>query len=385
MRIIDIEKLTKNLDERENSDFEQNIIGGAELIVNQNGKRLFHKRYGVKSIESGLPLPEGTIYRAASMTKPITVAAVLIEVGKGNIDLDKYVSDYLDGYDNLCVGKLVDGKIVVGEPCKNKVKIYNILSHTSGIGSGDLGEAEFIEFAKGFTDATTLADSVEYHKDKPLFFDPFTSQLYSAFVAFDIAARIVEKVSGMKYSDYLKKNIFDKLGMKDTTFHPTKEQWDRFITVHNRTEDGKAEDVEMPKGCIFDSIPTSYECGGAGLATTAEDYSKFAEMLLNDGKNEKGEVVVPEEYIKLMRTPYVPESIMEGWERWGLGVRVITSPLHWLEVGSFGWSGAFGTHFWVDPVNKITAVYMKNSRFYGGAGSVTACNFEKDVMNSFED
>ena len=125
---------------------------------------------------------------------------------------------------------------------------------------------------------------------------------------------------------------------------------------------------------------------GGGLASTASDFSVFAETLRLGGVSPSGVRILSEEAVRLMRTPNVPESIPMGYERWGLGVRVIVDSRypHGLCPGCFGWSGAYGTHFWVDPENRITAVMMKNSRYDGGAGNMSACGFERDVYDSAE-
>ena len=121
------------------------------------------------------------------------------------------------------------------------------------------------------------------------------------------------------------------------------------------------------------------------MASTLDDYSAFAEMLLNKGNAGEKQIISPE-LIEMMATPQLPKSIMPDPQVWGLGVRVITHESYKiLPVGAFGWSGAYGTHFWVDPVNKITAVYLKNSAYDGGSGALTAAHFEEDVTNSFED
>lgn len=172
--------------------------------------------------------------------------------------------------------------------------------------------------------------------------------------------------------------------MYDTAFVPNNGQWERIISMHKK-ENGKSEVAEMKKGCVFGNVPVTHYLGGAGLISSLGDYTSFARMLLNKGVI-NGNRIISEKAVKLISTPQVPESIMPGNERWGLGVRVITSENYrFLPVGAFGWSGAYGTHFWIDPVNSIAAVYMKNSMFDGGSGAVTAANFEKDVFNSFEE
>ena len=154
------------------------------------------------------------------------------------------------------------------------------------------------------------------------------------------------------------------------------------VGIHNFA-DGKAFNEKTVPGCVFGNFPATYHVAGAALASMAADYVKFAQMLLNGGKADNGTVVLSEKTLKLMSTPVLDDKRSDN-TLWGLGVRVIVKPGNTLPVGCFGWSGAYGTHFWIDPVNKVAAVYMKNSAYDGGAGNQSANEFEKDIMNSFK-
>ena len=315
------------------------------------------------------------------MTKPITAVAVLKEVERGNIDLDDDVSNYLPDfeYSNFDIVKLVDGKQVVTGKNTKPLKVFHLLSHTSGMGADWLGVKameQMRQLAK-----QSLETVVEHYSKWPLIFEPYTYERYSITASFDVAARIVEKVSGTSYDEYLQKNIFDPLCMNDTTFDPSEEQWNRMVSVINRDKNGNLLFEGTSEGCVFENLPPSYCCAGGGLASSAEDYSKFAQMLLNDGKDENGKKIIREDLIKKMRHSVVNDGIMDQIHRWGLGVRVVVSKKDILPVGSFGWSGAYKTHFWADPENKITAVFMQNSRI--PEDDITKINFEKDIMRSF--
>ena len=169
--------------------------------------------------------------------------------------------------------------------------------------------------------------------------------------------------------------------MVDPTFAPTPEQWERMIPMHDRVEEKSVVKPTKP-GTIFEGFPTTYFAGGAGLASTLRDYIRFAEMLQNGGRLD-GVQILTEDSVRQMATPQLPKAIAPGNEVWGLGVRVIARDAYGpLPVGTFGWSGAYGTHFWVDPVNKITAIYLKNSHYDGGSGAKTARQMEEDVHQS---
>ena len=323
----------------------------------------------------------GALYRIASMTKPVTAAAVLQQVEKGKINLMSPVSDYLTGFEDMKVGHEEGNKVIIDRAAAGTVLVYNLLTHTSGIGTASL----CVPQSKG-QPKDSLENVAKYYAKQPLAFDPGTAQSYSPTAAFDVAARIVETVSGEAIDEYLKKNIFEPLGMTDTTFNPSDKQWEKMIRMHSRDDNGNSCDGNIMSVWDGSGFKPTYFCAGGGLASTAEDYSKFVEMLLNGGEGADGKRVLDIGSVRRMRTPYVPESIMSGSERWGLGVRVITEDdyPHGLCRGCYGWSGAYGSHFWIDPINRITAIYMKNSTYDGGAGCRTGCVLEEDITASLE-
>ena len=148
--------------------------------------------------------------------------------------------------------------------------------------------------------------------------------------------------------------------------------------MHTRTN-GESVAFEMPKDCIFETIPVTHYLSGAGLASTLHDYCNFAKMLLHRGQAEDKRIL-KEETVRMMGTPHVYKRATESW---GLGVRVITGNSYpYLPEGSFGWSGAYGSHFWIDPTNQIFAILMKNSKIDGGAGNESARNFEQAVYTA---
>ena len=379
MRELNTEKLKSSIEATAAADLAAHRIGHAEIIVNQNGKRIFHGLFGEKT--PGEKLPAGCVYRLASMTKPVTACAVLLAVSRGDISLDDPITKYIPSYRDLRIAELDgDGNVIEHGMNTVEIKIRHLLCHVSAIGTDPICYRIFDNMTD--EEKKSLDSVVELFSRQPLAFTPLSRQSYCPTVAFDVAAKIIEKVTGTTYDRYLKENIFDKLGMIDTTFAPTAKQWDRTVSMYDVDENGQPVIGKTVPGCVFESLPPTYFCAGGGLVSTAEDYSRFAEMLLNEGTSANGVQVLPAEMIREMKTVQVPENVMSGNQRWGLGVRVITDDDYGLPAGTFGWSGAYGTHFWVDPVNRITAVYMKNARVDGGAGSKTSVQFEKDIMNS---
>ena len=393
MRHLNASKLTELLDKRLSDDMADGRVGGTGLCVMQEGRVIYKAYNGMWSYAQNIPLTDEngdtTIFRLASMTKPVTAVATLIQVSRGKLSLDEPITNLLPKFSDMWVGQLVDGKVEPKEPAKRLLTPRMLLSHQNGLHAGEIGNLQGIGNDEQRQDLTHIVD---YFSTLKLDFQPTEAQFYSPTAAFDVCARLVELTSGMPYDQFVKKEIFEPLGMNDTTFTPTEDQWSRFIIMHNRREEtaedgttrGVSEDAPTVPGCIFENFPLTWFSGGAGLCSTLPDYAKFAEMLVRGGKTPDGTVLVPEELIRDMGTACVPFEVMPAWERWGLGVRVITDERHCLPVSTFGWSGAYGSHFWVDPVNHITAVYMKNSRYDGGAGSQTSSYFEQDVYASLE-
>ncbi len=369
--------LKTNIEKTALYDFENSKVFGSAYCVIQGRNVVYKKCFGTISLNSSEPVTENTIFRMASMTKPITAIATLILVERGLISLTDKVSDYLPEFKDIHVTRISDtGSLTDAGKAKNEITICNLLTHTSGIGSEPLKEAKMTCEDKKSLDAT-----VRFYSEIGLDFEPGTKQQYSGTGAFDVLLKIIERVTGVDYQEFLNQEIFIPCGMTNTTFVPTQAQWGKVIAMHNK-KDGKNCEEKMITDCVFSDFPCTHYLGGAGLVSTLADYSKFAEMLLNKGRTQTKEIVC-EDTFKLLHTPFVSEDIMPGNERWGLGVRVIVDEEYeHLPVGAFGWSGAYGTHFWIDTQNNIAAIYMKNSLFDGGAGNESARNFEKAVNDS---
>lgn len=379
MHLLKGNALKENLEATILSDVASGKVGGAAIAVTQDGKTVYQGCFGDERI--GIRVTEHTLFRLASMTKPITAAAILLLIDRGAFELDTPVSKFIPGFEKMDIGEICGGEMRIKCPARTSITIRHLLTHSSGLGSGPVGDYVAAELPP--CKRETLAQAVEHYVKNPLDFEPFTCQSYSPIHAFDVLARIVEIVSGLSYDKFLEKEIFLPLGMVETTFAPTAEQWSCIVPMHTY-QNGAGRVVAMPENSVALDFPITCFSGAGSLLSTLEDYKKFAAMLLNYGTFE-GKRIISEKMIREMATAQLPSSIMSGPEVWGLGVRVINDETYGaLPCGTFGWSGAYGTHFWVDPVNRITAVYMKNSTYDGGAGSNTACRFERDVRAALD-
>lgn len=373
MKKLDAAALARRIEERAAADLAEGRISGVAISVFQAGQELYRGFLGRQSPEGDAPLREDALFRLASMTKPITATAILLLQDRGLLSIDDPVCCYLPAFSALRVAGEGGGS----EPLAVPPTLSQLLSHTSGYGwaaeSGaaarDMNERERIE----------VRPHADFFARVPLSFAPGARQEYSATVAFSILTAVAEQVTGMDFADLLQKEIFDPCGMVDTTFAPTEEQWARMVGMHDQ-RDGKAVLGKTTAGCVFYDQPPSLSLGGAGLASTLSDYCRFALMLLRGGVTEDGRRVLSARAVREMQTPQCPYPLDDQGSLWGLGVRVACREGARLPLGCFGWSGAYGGHFWVDPANEIVAVYLKNSHKDGGSEAKTGKHFEEDVM-----
>ncbi len=384
MKMLNRDLLTKTLDARTLGEVAEGKVGGASVAVTQNGELVYRNYFGLQDLEKKIPVTDSTLYRLASMTKPITAVAAMLEIDRGRLDLFDPVEKFLPKYGSFDLGQIDEnGEVKIVGKAKTKVRLIHLLTHSSGIGASD--EVGLKNIGKFSPEARRqhFRTAVDSYPEFPLSFEPYTSQSYSANWAWDVVGRIIEETSGKSFSDYLESEIFKPLDMKDTTFYPTQEQYDRFVYIHKRDENGNCAVEPNVPGCVFADFKCESTPGGGGLAGSLQDYLNFCEMLLNEG-NFRGNQLVRPELIRSMSIPHISESIMGPCGIWGLGMRVMADDSHVaFPKGVYGWAGAYGTHFWIDPANKITAVYMKNS-IYDGAFGVSVSQFEKDVYACLE-
>ena len=383
MSVINKEKLNKVLNDRLDYNVKEHRTAGSEILVMQYGEPLCHITKGYKNAVAKIPLKPNMLYRLCSMTKPITGLAALIAVERGWFNLEDKVKDYLPEWADMDVAVLRDGKPIIDHKAASDLLIYQMLSHCNGIlAETDLGHAIFDDAPRSAFES--IEGMLKYACKKPLAFDPGTYTAYTGYTSFDVVAHIIEIKSGIKYSEFLDKNIFEPLGIRNITFHPTEDQWSNLVCLHDRTDAKTLVSVDMGKS-TFEGFGSDYECAGASLIGNMEDYAKIAELLRCNGTY-NGVTIVSPEMIAEMKKPRVPDGIpgREPNDSWGLGVRVKVHE-DWLPEGIFGWSGAYGTHFWVDQKNGITAILLRNMyRFDTGGAGQMGIEFEKDVMSCLE-
>ncbi len=344
-----------------------NEIAGANLLILKDGKELVYTEAGYANIEEKRPFERNTISRIYSMTKPITSTAAMILMERGLLELGQPVSDIIEEFKNPMVWE--SGRLV---PANKWILVKDLLNMTSGLsyGSDDAAGHQVWRILEdvdarlyGDNPASTM-EIVKRLGKNGLSFHPGDKWLYG--MSADVLGAVIEKVSGMQYGEFLKKEIFEPLGMEDTAFYVPKEKQKRLADVYERTADGLKLIKTNHLGIKYTmDIPPAFESGGAGLASTIDDYSKFATMLMQKGSYNGRQILSPRtvEYMTNgMLTPWQQETVWRSWDgMYGYGygnlMRVMREPsmaqfMTWKD--EYGWDGWLGTYFCNSPSNKVT-------------------------------
>ena len=347
-------------------------FSGAVTLVARNGRIAHHEAYGLMDLEAKKPMAKDAMFRIMSMTKPIIGVATLMMMEEGKVRLGDPISKFIPEWKNMTVAIAQPGPsggaapAAAGRggnaaappryytvPAEREITVRDLLTHTGGLVSGPMSQAAARPFAAGPKD--TLADFIPRLGKVPLEFQPGTRWAYSAAAAFDTLSRVVEITSGMPIDRFVKSRIFDPLGMKDTTYI-VPEGNPRLAKLYTRAADGLKP---APNPGFMNGV---YFSGGGGLVSTATDYAQFALMLVNGGELNGVRLLSPR-LVELMGSVFAPDTLpgRPRGESYGLSVRVVNDPVarnSFLTEGSFGWSGAYGTHFWVDRKEKLIAIAM---------------------------
>lgn len=365
-------------------------IPGGVVLIARDGRIVHLKAYGHADMASGKAATTDSIYRIASMTKPVAALAILMLVEDGKVRLADPVSTFLPSYKGMKVAVPVPGAGPVAPvqspqfytmPATREITVLDVLTHSSGLMSGAASNAGG-QAAFGKRHEIGLAWVDNLGTEAVLEFQPGTRWAYSAVAGLDVAARIVEKVSGQTFDAFLRERLFGPLGMDDTFFWPSAAQRARLVTNYQRV-DGKLAPNPNPDSM---SGPV-YFSGGGGLMSSAESYARLAMMLAHGGEWNGVRILSPAT-VQLMGAAILPDTLpgRQPGESYGLGVRSISDRVArrtLIADGSFGWSGAYGTHFWVDPSNKLVAILLSQVGGWGAPSPTSPTNdFETAVMQA---
>jgi CubicO group peptidase (beta-lactamase class C family) len=336
-------------------------IPGAVTLIARKGKLAHLEAYGNLDREKGQAMRSDAIFRIASMSKAITSVAIMVLQEEGSLLLNDPVSKFIPEFRAPQVASN-DGPTVYSlVPARREITIRDLLTHTAGIsyGAGPSEEAHKWERVHGWYFAEhnePIGDAVKRLARLPLVSQPGERYVYG--FATDILGHVVEVISGQTLADFLAERIFKPLGMQDTHFYLPQEKIDRFSPVYGVSERGTLDLTEAAASSAYVQGPRVCYSGGAGLLSTATDYARFLQMLLNGGEL-NGHRVLSRKSVEAMTVNHVGN--LHGDQGFGLGFWVTEHVGRRGQVGSvgaYGWGGAYFTTFWVDPRENLVAVFM---------------------------
>jgi CubicO group peptidase (beta-lactamase class C family) len=344
-------------------------IAGAIGLIARRGKVGYFETYGWQDKEANVPMRKDAIFRMYSMTKPVTGVAVLILYEEGRFFLSDPVSKYLPELANMKVA-VVETDAQTGRktrytvPARRQMTILDLLRHTSGLDyrgpEDEDGKLIYQKLGANFSDET-IGELVKKLGQAPLVHQPGTIWDYG--LSMDVLARLVEVVSGKPYDKFLEERIFKPLGMADTGYYVPAEKHSRLAKLYTPAEGGTVKPSTAPPQTSY-LKPTVHFGGGSGLVSTASDYLRFCQMLLNGGELD-GVRILSRKSVELMSADHLGDMPRTGLLALGYGfgltVAVNTGIGRTGAVGSAGeyfWGGAAGTRFWIDPKEQMIGIFM---------------------------
>jgi len=380
MNISNLQNIQKIFDE----SVSLNKVAGLNCLVYKDGKEIGYWESGKRDIENGKKFSRDTICRLFSMSKPVTAVAAMILVEQGKLDLGEEAGAYIPEFWGPKVCKGLGPDCEIAETNRN-ILIKDLMNMTSGYTYGAWWDGA----CKGEHDTSALIndlnkdvgsksfkiatmDVAKRLADIPLSYEPGTN--YSYGLSADIMGAIIEKVSGMKYSDFLKKNIFEPLGMYDTDFYVPAEKQSRLAKAYEKKEENHKNTLIPFTGCNLGisndmDIAPSFESGGAGLCSTIDDYMKFCLMLVNGGEL-NGKRILQRKTVEYLSTAQLTPKLQQCFDNnmehmagytYANFLRVALNPGSCnaiTEKGEFGWDGWLGPYMSVDIKNQLTIVLM---------------------------
>jgi CubicO group peptidase (beta-lactamase class C family) len=343
---------------------ERGAVPGVVTLVARDGKVVHFEAAGKRELEGGAPMKKDTLFRIYSMTKPITGVAMMMLMEQGKWQLNDPVSKHIPEFANLKVAKVdpASGVVTPVEP-DHPMTMRELMSHTGGLSYGVFGgtAVDRLYMEKSVFDQNQpLQVMIDRMAQVPLLFQPGERWHYSLSV--DVQGYIVEKLSGQTLPEFMQQHIFGPLKMVDTAFYVPAEKLDRFAEFYLQEKDGKV--VKHP-GADYTKPPV-FVSGGGGLVSTASDYLRFCQMLLNGGTLDGQRLLSPLS-VKLMRANMLPAAAptMGPGTGFGLDFAVVEDPAAaggYVGKGTYFWGGYAGTWFWIDPVYRLIVIGMIQQR-----------------------
>jgi len=354
-------------------------IAGIQTLIARKGKIVHFEQVGKLDLDTGSDLKDDSLFRIYSMTKPITTTAAMILYEEGKLRLDDPVEKYLPAFKNQKVS--IDGALV---DVTHAITIRELMSHTAGLTYGIFGNSAIDQqyraamfgedYQFDFSNTTinadaskikTLDDLVNAIGPIPLQYQPGTQWVYSLSV--DVLGAVIEKISGQTLDIFMRERLFEPLKMNDTFFEVPQDKIHRFGTLQLKDAEGKLVVIDRPKTSGFSNNVTFFS-GGGGLVSSAMDYLRYSQMMLNGGELNGVRILSPttidlmtrDQLSKEMRLKYDPRPGIMGDVSFGLGFGIaVQSPrIRSGSKGTYRWAGIAGTDFWIDPKEDLTAMVL---------------------------
>ena len=349
---------------------DQHLVAGAVTVVARKGKVVHFEAQGFMDAENQVPMRTDALFRIASMTKPITSVALMMLWEEGRFHLNDPVSRFLPEFANPQVSTTGDVSGQTGSlvPARTPITVRHLLTHTAGLSNRYVGNAKFFETAMAPVDGEDLDGYSKRLAALPLNYHPGEAWQYSA--ATNVVGRLVEVISGMPLDQFLQERLFRPLEMHDTQFFLDEEDAPRLTTQYARGDDQTI--VPADPGSVesrWISGPKTLLSGAGGLVSTAADYLRFQQMMLNGGKLETTRILSPVTVSLMLEnhTGDLPLWLPGPGMGFGLGYGVVVdrgraaTP---LSVGTAFWGGAYGTYSWIDREEEVVAVLLTQVRPY---------------------
>jgi len=345
-------------------------LAGTVTLVARRGQVVHFEAHGQRYVEEQLPMTRDTVFRIASMTKPIASVALMMLYEEGLFALDDPISKWLPEYADLQVAIPAPPNERVASPFKlvpavRPITVRHVLTHTAGLANSYRGltRSLYLDAVRAEPRAVTVEESLSRTAKVPLNFQPGEAWEYGR--ATDVVGVLVEKMSGMTLDEFLSARIFEPLGMHDTHFNIPEAKIERLAALYHPDDEGKIELTAAPAY----RKPRKYFSGAGGLSSTAADYFRFHQMMINGGQLD-GVSILGRKTVELMVTNHIGDHAV--WLKgpgygFGLGYSILLDSAKSSEPmspGSYGWGGAFCTYFFVDPVEELLGVFMTQVRPY---------------------
>lgn len=387
-------------------NIEKGKISGAVLIVRKNGNIVCDAQYGYADMENKIEMKRNSIFRLASMTKPVIAIAVMLLEEEGKLCIDDPIAKYLPAFGEMKAAESMitfmdfykadpnnptvpqtDWKSlenVTEVKAKRMITIRDILCHSSGIGQGPVSVKRYEDRLK---QGQSLQDRINIIADTVLDFQPGEATGYSASMAYEVLGRIIEIVSGIDLNRFIVEKIGKPLGIRDLGYVLSEEQKSRMVCLYEE-QNGSLQDVSESDAFWKQVNPLTdgYFSGSAGLLGTMEAYDQIVQMIAAKGKAGGAAFLRPDTVERMSQRTEGTGLEMSPGQVWGLSMAIVTDPEKTdrkVGSGTYGWSGAFGTHFYIDPEKNITVVFGANTSNIGGAGSVVSRELEEVIYQNF--